>query len=364
MSRSLAFRRIVWASVIAGLVELAIIAFLIGISYAIAYNVVQLPIVVSFGLVELFAFLLARYFLGERQKQRSLIEYMAIVEHLPEYAHLVIHWVDIGFDEGYPNKPLYVVDTISNIAYWVPPYLDELDKAGAMAEVEHDTEEEMYQWFNENKTKIVRGYPMAHNLEAKVPNLAIEYDPNRNSALFSPEIEILLTPQPTASIAIGGAVITSPAHRITRKSLRVEVRNTGKIVAERCTAELKIIETSSPAVRKPSDEPKQLLWETSQEVQQDIGALVGHASLNVLFSDDRLPRIQQETDSQRIMALVATPPSIRMNPVNVIRAQDGFGRGEFVGELIVASKDGSSVVGRFRIRVTDDWKGLSMERIS
>ncbi len=310
----------------------------------------------------MFAFILARYFLGGREKRHSLLEYMAIVEHLPEYAHLVIHYVNIGFDEGYPNKPLYVVDTISNTAYWVPSYLDELDGAGAMAEVEHDTEEEMYQWFNEKQTKIVRDYPKAHNLEAKVPNLAIEYDPNRNSALFTPEVEILLTSQVNVSSTISGVPISMG--RIIRKSLRVEVRNTGKIVAERCTAELKIVETSSPAVRKPSDEPKQLLWETSQEVQQDIGALVGHASLNVLFSDDRLPIVQPQTDPQRIMALVATPPSARMNPVNVIRAQDGFGRGEFVSELTVASKDGSSVVGRFRIRVTDDWRGLSMERIS
>jgi len=202
--------------------------------------------------------------------------------------------------------------------------------------------------------------------DAKVPRLSIEYDPNGTQDLYVSQAELIPTPpQAPAGVFYGvdGAGVPAP-FRLIRQSLRVVVGNAGPVAAERCTAELKIIETSSPAARRPSAEPKGLLWETSQDTHQDIAALVGHAVLNVMFSDTRLSTERQPTETTPLYALVATPDSIRMIPSGIIRAQDGFGRGEFVAELTVVARNGSHLTAKFRIRVTDDWRQLSMDKIS
>ena len=201
--------------------------------------------------------------------------------------------------------------------------------------------------------------------ESKVPKLAMEYDPSGTPDLFVSQTELVpATPQPTGAFyGSEGAVYAEP-FRLIRRSLRVVVRNTGRIAAESCTAELRVIEVSSPAVRRPSAEPKGLLWETGQETRQDLAALAGHAVLNVAFSDTRLSTQRQPNETSPLFALVATPDSVHMNPPQIIRAQDGFGRGEFIVELAVIAKNGAQLSGRFRIRVTDNWEQLSMERIS
>jgi hypothetical protein len=150
----------VWATV-------ALFAFLYGLSYAIAFNLVQIQTVVSFGLVELFAFFLAKYFLSERREKRSVMELMAVVDNLPKYSHLIVHYVNNGLREDYPRKPEYVLNTRWNWAFWVPPYIRELANVGAIQRVEHDTEDEMYEVFRANKVNIVRGrFPQAYELSS------------------------------------------------------------------------------------------------------------------------------------------------------------------------------------------------------
>jgi len=204
--------------------------------------------------------------------------------------------------------------------------------------------------------------------EAKIPNLSIEYDPRGTPDLYVSQTELIPTTpivQADKAVLVGviGALAPTP-FRLVRHSLRVVVRNTGPAAAERCTAELKITETSLPAVRRPSAEPKGLLWETSQDTLQDISAVAGHATLNVIFSDARLITERQPNEANPVYALVATPDSIRMIPNGIIRAQDGFGRGEFVAELTVIARNGSYLSARFRVRVTNDWQQLDMDKIT
>src|SRR6267378_3103304 len=123
-----------------------LLALLFGISFAVSRNIVELPVVASFGLVELFAFFLARYFLREGRDRRTVMELMAVLDDLPKYSHLIVHFVNHGFKEDYPNKPMYVLNTAANWAFWVPSYVDELAKIGAIQRVEHDTEKEMNLW--------------------------------------------------------------------------------------------------------------------------------------------------------------------------------------------------------------------------
>jgi hypothetical protein len=140
--------------------EAAILSSLIAIGYAISANLLQLPTVISFGVVELFAFILYKMFVKEKDETHSAMEYMAVADNLQKYAHLVIHYADIGlWDEGYPNKPLYVINTETMHAYWVPIYLRELAKLGAIQRVKHDTEDELYAFLNSNTIAIVKDYP-------------------------------------------------------------------------------------------------------------------------------------------------------------------------------------------------------------
>jgi hypothetical protein len=143
---------------------IALFAFLFGISYAIAYNLVQIPTVLSFGLVELFAFFLARYFLRERREARSVMELMAVVDNLPKYSHLIVHYVNLGLKESYPRRPEYVLNIKWNWAFWVPSYLRELAKVGAIQKAEHDTEDEMYRFFETQVVHLEKRYPQAFEL--------------------------------------------------------------------------------------------------------------------------------------------------------------------------------------------------------
>ncbi|MDA4125850.1 MAG: hypothetical protein OK452_01415 [Thaumarchaeota archaeon] len=145
---------------------LLLVAFLYGLSYAIAYNLVQVPTVLSFGLVELFAFLLARYFLRGKRQARSVMELMAVIDNLPKYSHLIVHYIDLGIREGYPNRPEYVLNTLWNWAFWVPRYVRELAKVGAIQRVEHDTEDEMYLFFKTKNIHLENRYPQAYEMSS------------------------------------------------------------------------------------------------------------------------------------------------------------------------------------------------------
>jgi len=111
----------------------------------------------------------------------------------------------------------------------------------------------------------------------------------------------------------------------------------------------------------PSEDPKPLLWATD-ETRQDIGRN-DYELLYVVLSDTRLSSpVFKETNYH---ALVATPPTARLrdNPYT-IRAQDAFGRGDFDAEIVVNPKSGDTITAVFRVHITDDWRQISMERIS
>lgn len=126
----------------------------------------QIPTVLSFGLVELFAFFLAKAFLKERHERRSVMELMAVIDSLPRYSHLIVHYVNTGLKEGYPNKPSYVLNVVWNYAFWVPPYVRELAQVGAIQRVEHDTEDELYEFFRAQKVTLRRRFPQANELRS------------------------------------------------------------------------------------------------------------------------------------------------------------------------------------------------------
>jgi Ni,Fe-hydrogenase I large subunit len=66
------------------------------------YNLLDIRIVISFGVVEFFAFILAKFFLN-KDRSPSIEETIHIVLEQPKFAHLEVHWVDVGGQETYPN---------------------------------------------------------------------------------------------------------------------------------------------------------------------------------------------------------------------------------------------------------------------
>jgi len=165
------------------------------------------------------------------------------------------------------------------------------------------------------------------------PQLSIEYDKNKKQSTFSPELQ---------QINIQDRKIIS-----TRKYLKVRVKNSGGI-ARNCKAEL---------TGTPSEEPKCLIW-GREEQQIDIGAINGHAILNVVFSDSILDTIP----NNNIHAFVSTKETLYSQ--GFYPSQDGFEIGEYEIEITVISEDGSSTQSKFKIHVDKDFRKLSMERIS
>jgi hypothetical protein len=187
---------------------------------------------------------------------------------------------------------------------------------------------------------------MAKENEAeKVPELTIEFDRNDRDQ-YTPELR--LGTQVDAS--------QTPAKEIpiTRRFLKVNVRNRGVSVAEQCKATLRVITRGQGT---PSTEPKPLRWDTGAS-RQDIGAVNGLEPLHVVLSDSRMAT----PDFKGIFALVATPDAVAN--LQIIRAQDGMQEGDFEFELNVTSTGGEQATAVFRVHVTRNWQELMMERIS
>ena len=92
----------------------------------------------------------------------------------------------------------------------------------------------------------------------------------------------------------------------------------------------------------------------------------GFAMLYVVLSDSRLStEIFRNILRENYSGLVATSPTVRVkdNPY-VVLSQDAFGIGEFDIEIAVYPKSGDIITATFRVRVTDNWHNISMERIS
>jgi len=185
------------------------------------------------------------------------------------------------------------------------------------------------EWYKETYTK---------------PRLRINYSPQDNPHLYTPEIEM---------VSASGERLA-----VMRRFLKVGIENEGSLVAKRCKATLQVIR-SDENVRGPSTEPKNLRWENGG-IYQDIG-INRSEYLHVVLSDTRLGNAIPATEN--IFALVSTPDTVNMHPFNMIRAQDGFGVGDTDFDLIITSESGELVRATFRVHVTDNWQELNMEII-
>jgi hypothetical protein len=167
------------------------------------------------------------------------------------------------------------------------------------------------------------------------PNLIIEYEPTAYPDIYCPAKRY-------QAIGIG--------NWITRKYLRVGIRNEGGGVASQCNARLRILNNNTNF--SPSLEPKTLQWD-SKSINEDIG-VKNFAILDVVFSDS----IEREKK-----AFVSTP--FNLDVINILdtKIEDGFHVGDYEFELVVKTIDGISVTNNFKVHVTDKWDEISMEKI-
>jgi hypothetical protein len=184
---------------------------------------------------------------------------------------------------------------------------------------------------------------------SNVPKLAIEYDP-RNTDEYTPQLIVSLE----AVTVIKPKSLPEPQTlKIERRYLKVNIRNDGPAVAEHCKAELRVISCPTGAVC-PSTDSKLLRWDNGVKYA-DIGANGGRELLHVVLSDSR--------NSRPCFAFISRPDVVKNLSLMFFRAQDGMGSGEFELEVIVSARTGQRTSGVFRVRVTENWQELAMERI-
>jgi len=172
---------------------------------------------------------------------------------------------------------------------------------------------------------------------------SLEYNPQSNPHLYAPMLELL--------------TMTGQRTNISRKYLKLGIKNNGGMVAKQCKVTLQFV-NSETGTRAPSQEPKVLLWENGQ-IYQDVG-MNRTEYVHVVLSDNRLETSPEED----IFALVSTPDTVNMIPPNTIRAQDGFGVGDSEFDLVVTSESGETLTARMRVHVTNRWQELAMEKIN
>jgi hypothetical protein len=187
--------------------------------------------------------------------------------------------------------------------------------------------------------------------EANVPRLAIEYDPH-DSDQYTPQLQILT--QAVAPVSPQPEIL-----QVYRRFLKVNIRNDGTVVAERCKATLRLIRFPKGVVH-PSTEPKPLRWDSGVK-RADVGANGGRELLHVVLSHSEI--LPDSRKTQSFFAFVSTPDTVRIvRPP--FRAQDLMGIGDFEFQLVVQAKTGQSISGVFRVHVTENWEDLAMERIA
>lgn len=193
-----------------------------------------------------------------------------------------------------------------------------------------------------------------HQREARnQPSLSIIFDSVNNPDYFTP--------------ILGFTGPQGQPTNITRRFIRIIIRNDGRETAELCKASARVVRRPN-SCNSLSGEPKTLRWEMGN-VYQDIYSRGGEEPLHVVFSDIRSPigpiptiRCSQQTGDASLYAWISTPDGIQN--MSVFRNQDGLCLGDFEVEVTVRPKRGQPTSGIFRITVTPNWTQLNMSRIS
>src|SRR5437899_845207 len=98
-----------WAFVL--LVVAGTLVALQAIGYLILQNVLNLQTFVSFGAVEVLAFLLYRLSISNRERERRIDELIQVALSVPKFSHLVYHFLYTGSRLLYPDAPRFILNT-------------------------------------------------------------------------------------------------------------------------------------------------------------------------------------------------------------------------------------------------------------
>jgi hypothetical protein len=195
-----------------------------------------------------------------------------------------------------------------------------------------------------------------------VPRLSLEYDARENDQ-YTPQLVVGAEPIPTEIKKLvaesDGQIPLPEPHLISRRFLKISVRNTGLAVAKHCNAMLRVVHWDEQNSLRPSREWKPLRWDIGVNYT-DIGAVNGSSMLHVALSDNRVGTL----DIPDRYAFVSTPDVVKYPELAAWRMQDGMSVGDFDFELVVRAKTGHEISGIFRVHVTAKWEELAMERIS
>jgi len=158
---------------------------------------------------------------------------------------------------------------------------------------------------------------------------------------------------------------TYPNIGISRKYLRIQVRNRGKEVATNCEARLIVIRTI--AQQSPAIEEVILGWEgTVGNVNKNIQRTQfidpkSRQLLHIVFSDSTFPTIQVDPPNP-IHAVISSKATLD-SFINPRIIEHGFVPGQFIVKISVTSEN-ANCHEYFKIDVNNQWDKLSMKKLS
>lgn len=133
----------------------------------------------------MIAFILAKLFLHEKRRARTVDELVTTALNVPRFAHLIIHWADLGMkNERYPTRPRFVLNLKTNCAYWIPAYVDNLWRERVVRGIEHETEARLYQWFRDEHIAVFGRLPIDNELSLDPSMPLSERSDSRPSGVY------------------------------------------------------------------------------------------------------------------------------------------------------------------------------------